>query len=131
MSKSKDYILQKSHEGIIVLPLLEGYGEMGLKEFITQPIDGILYDLDLMEEQCDLNTKEGIRRYAMAKVIRALRDIQKGSTKDNWRSIQRQCVYKYENTDSSARCLYCGLKNGPCSDLHCPVINKEDSNGHD
>jgi len=76
MSKARDYILQKSHEGMIVLPLLEGYGEQELKNFIAQPVEGILYDLDLLEEQCDLDTKEGIRRFAIAKTIRALCDMR-------------------------------------------------------
>ena len=73
MMDAQQYVLDKSKEGIIVLPLLEGYGEMELSHFITQPADGILYDLGLMEEQCNLDTKEGIRRFAIAKVIRALK----------------------------------------------------------
>lgn len=45
---------------------------------------------------------------------------------DDWKSIQRQCIHKFEKTDSSCYCLYCGLKDGVCSELNCPVVNKEE-----
>ena len=71
---AKTYVLRKSREGKIVVPLIEGYGEMELTNFITQPADGILYDLGLLEETCNLDTVDGIRRFAIAKTIRALRE---------------------------------------------------------
>lgn len=42
----KDYVLQKKKEGKIVLRTFDGFGEANLEDFLTQPAEGILYDLN-------------------------------------------------------------------------------------
>lgn len=76
MSKGTEYILQEFERGNIIIPLSasRNYGIVEIAEFIKQPADGMLYDFDLMEEQCDLDTVHGVRKFAIAKTIRALKN---------------------------------------------------------
>lgn len=42
----KDYVLKKKKEGKIVFRTFEGFGEANLEDFLAQPAEGILYDLN-------------------------------------------------------------------------------------
>lgn len=42
----EDYVLQKKKEGKIVFRTFDGFGESNLEDFLAQPAEGILYDLN-------------------------------------------------------------------------------------
>lgn len=42
----KDFILKKEEEGKVVIQTVDGLSEIDLNEFIKQPTQGILYDLN-------------------------------------------------------------------------------------
>jgi len=60
------------NKGNLVIPSIAGNYLVSLEGFSQQSIEGLLYDLDLMEEQLDYTTVQGIQRYAIAQVIRYL-----------------------------------------------------------
>ena len=74
-----------SKEGKITIPVEEGYygNVCNIEEFITQPIEGMLYDLGLLEEGIDVSTVQGVRLFAIAQVIRALKE----KTEENMATI--------------------------------------------
>jgi len=71
----KDVILQEYDEGNIVLACFDGLKKMELSEFIKQPVEGLLYDLNRCETVVltFIKDKKWINDYAVAKVIRALK----------------------------------------------------------
>jgi hypothetical protein len=71
----KDVILQEYDEGNIVVSCFDGLKKMELSEFIKQPVDGLLYDLNRCESVVltFIKDKKWMNDYAVAKVIRALK----------------------------------------------------------
>jgi len=74
----KDSILEEYDKGNIVFLSVEGAKVSELNNFLNQPADGILYDLNRLEEvtltflRKNPNDPKWINDYAVAKVIRAL-----------------------------------------------------------
>lgn len=48
----KELLYSKINKDVIVLPLEEGLSSMPLKDFVSQPAVGILYDLGALPEDC-------------------------------------------------------------------------------
>jgi len=72
----KDVILEEYKNGNIVFNTPFGPSKVNLKEFIEQPADGILYDLNRGEETVlvFIDDPKWINDYAVAKTIRALKE---------------------------------------------------------
>ncbi len=77
MKEIKDKILEEYKKGNIVLSGIEGLRAMPIKEFIKQPIEGMLYDLNRNEAVVltFLPDPKWINDYAVAKVIAELKNI--------------------------------------------------------
>lgn len=77
MSDLKEKILEEYSKGNIVVSTTEGLQVINLEEFLKQPADGILYDIN-RNEATVLALMEGnpkwVNDFAAAKVIRALRE---------------------------------------------------------
>jgi len=76
MKKIKDKILKEYKKGNIIVVTIEGLQGMPLKEFIKQPADGILYDLNRNEAKIltFIEDPKWVNDYAVCKVIRALKN---------------------------------------------------------
>jgi len=76
MKKIKDKILKEYKKGNIIVVTIEGLQGMPLKEFIKQPADGILYDLNRDEATIltFIEDPKWVNDYAVCKVIRALKN---------------------------------------------------------
>jgi hypothetical protein len=72
--KTKKFILEKRAEGKLVVMGLEGLMSMDVKEFIKQPVDGILYDLNRLEETAltFIDDPKWVNDFAVALTIREL-----------------------------------------------------------
>ncbi len=75
MKELKDIILEHSEKGNIVISDIEGLRAYNLGDFIDQPIDGLLYDLNRSEEVVltFIDDKKWVNDFAVCKVIRALK----------------------------------------------------------
>jgi hypothetical protein len=75
MSELKDKILEEYKNGNIVIATLEGLQRIKLSEFIKQPTDGLLYDLNRNEAVVltFIDDTKWINDYAVCQVIRALK----------------------------------------------------------
>ena len=75
MEEIKNKILEEYKKGNIVVAGIEGLQGMPIAEFIKQPVDGILYDLNRSEEVVltFLPDPKWINDYAVAQVIRSLK----------------------------------------------------------
>lgn len=71
----KDVILQEYEDGNIVIQEYDGLRKIKLQEFIEQPVEGLLYDLnrDEMTVLTFVKDSKWINDYAVSKVIRALK----------------------------------------------------------
>ena len=69
----QDLVLAEFKKGKVTLFTIEGLATMPLSDIIHQPASGILYDLDLLEEQIFFTDRRGVRDFAAAKIIRALK----------------------------------------------------------
>jgi hypothetical protein len=71
----KDIILREYAKGNIVVATFEGIQAMPLKEFVKQPVEGMLYDLNRNEAVVLTFIKDPkwINDYAVAKVIQELK----------------------------------------------------------
>ncbi len=71
-----DKILQEYKNGNVVVATFDGIQSMALSEFIKQPVDGMLYDLNRNEAVIltfvDKDPK-WINDYALTQVVRALK----------------------------------------------------------
>ncbi|MFH1589027.1 MAG: hypothetical protein ABIB43_00475 [archaeon] len=82
-TKVKDKILEEYKKGNIVVAGIEGLQTMPLDEFIKQPADGMLYDLNRDEATVltFIKNPKWVNDYAVCQVIRALKrkidDLQK------------------------------------------------------
>lgn len=74
--KFRDYVLQESKKGNVVFSTFDGYGVAPLAEFIKQPADGILYDLNRLPEVVltFINDPKWVNDFAVYQVIKALRE---------------------------------------------------------
>ncbi|MGN6438516.1 MAG: hypothetical protein ACTHMM_18375 [Agriterribacter sp.] len=76
----KDLILEESKKGNIVINAFEGIITCGLEDFINQPAEGMLYDLnrDGATVLTFIGDPKWVNDYAVGMVITALKDkIQK------------------------------------------------------
>ena len=73
----RDYIWQKEKEGVVVLALFVGYGEIKVDDLIKQPAEGILYDLnrDSATVMTYLDEPKWVNDYAVGVVIKKLKSI--------------------------------------------------------
>ena len=76
MEEIKEIVLKEYQKGNIVVCDYEGLKSMLLADFIDNPTDEILYDLNRDEATIlsFINDKKWINDFAAAKVIRALKD---------------------------------------------------------
>lgn len=67
----KEYILEESNKGNIVFNTMEGICTANIKDFIHQPIEGILYDLnrDFGTILTLIDDPKWINDYALSKVV--------------------------------------------------------------
>ncbi len=75
LDELKQYILDERSEGRLVYQEIEGFTSVDISEFIKQPTDGILYDLNRLEEVAltFLNDPKWVNDFAVALTIRALK----------------------------------------------------------
>ena len=70
----KKLILDKRREGKLVYTSFEGLHSVAIKDFIRQPVDGILYDLNRLEEVAltFIDDPKWVNDFAVALTIREL-----------------------------------------------------------
>jgi len=75
MKSIKDKVLAEYEKGNIVVAGIEGLQTMPIKEFIKQPEDGMLYDLNRLESVVltFIDDPKWINDFAVAKTIRVLK----------------------------------------------------------
>jgi len=75
ISELKDKILDEYKNGYVLTATPEGLQRTNLEEFLKQPIEGLLYDLNRSEEVVltFIDDPKWINDYAVCKVIRALK----------------------------------------------------------
>lgn len=73
----KDIVIAEYAKGNVIIQTIEGAHVMPLKEFIKQPVDGILYDLNRNEAVIltFIDDPKWVNDYAMCKVIRELKSM--------------------------------------------------------
>ena len=76
MEKIKDKILEEHRKGNIVVATIEGLQAIPVKEFIKQPTQGMLYDLNRNESVVltFLPDPKWVNDFAVAKVITELKN---------------------------------------------------------
>lgn len=72
--ETKELILQKAKEGKVVFATFEGLMSADLNDFIKQPADGILYDLNRLPEvvMTFINDPKWVNDFAVQLVIKKL-----------------------------------------------------------
>src|SRR5687768_10267718 len=72
----RDFVVEESRKGNVVLMDFEGFQIAPLDEFIKQPAEGILYDLNRLPEvvMTFIDDPKWVNDYAVSMVIRRLRD---------------------------------------------------------
>ena len=75
MKSIKDKILKEYKKGNIVVAGIDGLQGMPIKEFIKQPVEGMLYDLNRDEATVLtlIDNRKWVNDYAVSKVIVALK----------------------------------------------------------
>jgi hypothetical protein len=66
-------ILSESKKGNVVILGIEGYQLMPIQDFVKQPANGILYDLNLLPEQILFDNPKSVADWAAMETIRALK----------------------------------------------------------
>ena len=76
MEEIKNKILEEYEKGNVIVAGIDGLQVMPLKDFIEQPVDGLLYDLNRGEEVVLTFPPDPkwVNDYAVSKVIRALKN---------------------------------------------------------
>ena len=76
MDEIREQILDENKKGNIVIAGIDGLYVMKLSEFIEQPAEGMLYDLNRNEATTlsSLSDPKWINDYAVAQVIKALKN---------------------------------------------------------
>jgi hypothetical protein len=71
----KEFVLNEQREGRIVFRTIDGLMSANLDDFIKQPIDGILYDLnrDEVTVMSFIDDPKWVNDYAVAMTIRKLK----------------------------------------------------------
>lgn len=68
------FVFNEGRNGNIILVDIEGnLHNAGIGDFVNQPIEGILYDLDLLPEAIEINSWDNLRRHACYMVIKYLK----------------------------------------------------------
>ena len=72
----RDAILKEYRDNKIVVMTITGAQVCNFEKFLNQPADGILYDLNILEEHVlsEIEDQRWVNRYAACKVIRALKE---------------------------------------------------------
>ncbi len=75
MLDRKEYILEARKAGKIVVMTFDGLASMDIKDFVDQPADGILYDLNRLEETTltFIDDIKWVNDFAVALTIRELK----------------------------------------------------------
>ena len=70
----RDKILSERDKGNLVYAHVEGYSAVSIEDFVTQPVEGMLYDLNRGEEisLTFITDKKWVNDFAVALVIRKL-----------------------------------------------------------
>lgn len=73
----RDYVVEESKKGNVVFASLDDYGVAPLDEFIKQPADGILYDLNRLPEVVltFIDDPKWVNDFAVYQVIKRLREL--------------------------------------------------------
>jgi hypothetical protein len=82
----KDFIVQKEKENKIIVNSPEGLKEATINEFIKQPLEGILYDLNRLPEVILSTAKDNrfwVNDYAMMVVVKRLFELI------DWEKVKR------------------------------------------
>ncbi len=89
MEKRKEQILEEYKKGNIVVAGIEGLQVMSVVEFIKQPIDGILYDLNRLEEVVltFIEDPKWVNDLAVCKTIRKLKSLNEDLESENKRLL--------------------------------------------
>lgn len=71
----KEIVLNARKEGKVVILTFDGFRTIPLKELVEQPIEGLLYDLNRLEEvvMAFMDDPKWINDFACAQVIRYLK----------------------------------------------------------
>ena len=83
--KLKNLILEKEKEGKIVIQTIEGFSYTDLDDFVKQPAEGILYDLNRSREVAltFIDDPKWVNDFAVALVIKKLKaliEMSEGNT---------------------------------------------------
>lgn len=72
----RDVILKQYSNNKIAVMTIAGAQVCDFEKFINQPAEGILYDLNILEENVlsEIEDQRWVNRYATCKVIRALKE---------------------------------------------------------
>lgn len=92
----KQLILDKRKEGKLVHTTIEGFVSVDISEFIGQPADGILYDLNRLEEVVltFIDDPKWLNDFAVALTIRELK-----AKETSARTIMENLINKTESID--------------------------------
>jgi hypothetical protein len=84
MSKIKDLVIQNEKEGNVVFASFEGIHSAEMDNFVSQPVEGILYDLNRLPEVVltYIDDPKWVNDYAVQLVIKKLYS--------NWRLAEEQ-----------------------------------------
>lgn len=72
----KNFVLDKAKDGIIIFKTVDGFMASNLEEFIKQPAQGILYDLNRDEVTIlsYMDDPKWVNDYAVSMVIKKLKE---------------------------------------------------------
>jgi len=92
----KQLVLDKRKEGKLVHTTIEGFVSVDISEFIKQPVDGILYDLNRLEEVVltFIDDPKWLNDFAVALTIRELK-----AKETSARTIMEKLINKTESID--------------------------------
>jgi len=88
----KSFILKKRDNGQLVFRALDELMVVDVKDFIKQPVDGILYDLNRLEEVAltFIDDPKWVNDFAVALTIRALKARIKALEANTSKSVLRR-----------------------------------------
>lgn len=74
--KLRDRVLEEGRQGNVVFATLDGYAVAPLDEFVQQPVEGILYDLNRLPEVVltFIDDPKWVNDFAVQMVIKRLRE---------------------------------------------------------
>lgn len=105
----RDLVLKEYKKGNVVVSGIEGFQTIPLQEIIDQPTDGLLYDLNRMEQVIltFIEDRKWVNDFAVCKVIRELKkQVEELTEKENLltnneliKSFYYICKRKGKNTN--------------------------------